>query len=46
MMVVPVGEGGGTGQLFGMVPFSFMVKMIKGRDFFISKAAGALEGTA
>lgn len=46
MMVVPVGEGGGTGQVFGMVPFSFMVKMIKGRDYFVSKAGAALAGTA
>lgn len=46
MMVVPVGSSGGTGQVFGMVPFSFMVKMIKGRDYFISKAPGALAGTA
>jgi NADH dehydrogenase FAD-containing subunit len=46
MMVVPVGGSGGTGQVFGMVPFSFMVKMIKGRDYFISKAPGALAGTA
>jgi NADH dehydrogenase FAD-containing subunit len=46
MMVVPVGESGGTGQVFGIVPFSFMVKMIKGRDYFISKAAGAVDGTA
>ncbi|KAJ6070547.1 Apoptosis-inducing factor [Penicillium canescens] len=46
MMMVPVGESGGTGQLFGMTPFSFMVKMVKGRDYFISKAAGAVEAKA
>ncbi|KAJ5312112.1 hypothetical protein PENANT_c011G01016 [Penicillium antarcticum] len=46
MMVVPVGEAGGTGQIFGFVPFSFMVKMIKGKHFFIEKAPGALAGKA
>ncbi|OGE52310.1 hypothetical protein PENARI_c010G00286 [Penicillium arizonense] len=46
MMVVPVGETGGTGQIFGFVPFSFMVKMIKSKHFFIDKAAGALAGKA
>lgn len=44
MMVVPVGESGGTGQIFGMTPFSFMVRMIKGRDYFISKAVAAVSG--
>lgn len=38
MMMVPVGASGGTGQLFGMTPWSFMVKAIKGKDFFVSKA--------
>jgi NADH dehydrogenase FAD-containing subunit len=38
MMIVPVGASGGTGQLFGMTPWSFMVKAIKGKDFFVSKA--------
>ncbi|KAJ6121014.1 Apoptosis-inducing factor [Penicillium sp. IBT 18751x] len=46
MMVVPVGESGGTGLLFGFTPFSFMVKMIKGKDYFISKAAPMLAGQA
>ncbi|KAJ5361648.1 hypothetical protein N7541_002492 [Penicillium brevicompactum] len=44
MMVVPVGEAGGTGQIFGFVPFSFMVKMIKGKHYFIDKASGAVAG--
>lgn len=44
MMVVPVGEAGGTGQLFGMTPWSFMVRMIKGKDFFVSKAASVVAG--
>lgn len=44
MMVVPVGEAGGTGQIFGFVPFSFMVKMIKGKHYFIDKAPGAVAG--
>jgi NADH dehydrogenase FAD-containing subunit len=46
MMVVPVGEAGGTGQVFGFVPFSFMVRMIKGKHYFIEKAAGAVAGKA
>jgi len=45
-MVVPVGEAGGTGQIFGVVPFSFMVRMIKGKHYFIDKAVGALAGKA
>ena len=44
MMVVPIGESGGTGQIFGMVPFSFMVRMIKGNDYFTSKAPTYLAG--
>ncbi|KAJ5359256.1 uncharacterized protein N7496_011669 [Penicillium cataractarum] len=46
MMMVPVGEAGGTGQLFGMTPFSFMVKMVKGKDYFVSKAPQYLAGKA
>jgi NADH dehydrogenase FAD-containing subunit len=42
MMIVPVGASGGTGQLFGMTPWSFMVKAIKGKDFFVSKAASII----
>ncbi|PWY95928.1 FAD/NAD(P)-binding domain-containing protein, partial [Aspergillus sclerotioniger CBS 115572] len=41
-MVVPVGETGGTGQLFGWVPWSFLVRVVKGRDFFIGKARGVV----
>lgn len=44
MMVVPIGEAGGTGQIFGFVPFSFMVKMIKGKHYFIEKAASTVTG--
>ncbi|GCB21945.1 apoptosis-inducing factor 2 [Aspergillus awamori] len=40
MMVVPVGSSGGTGQAFGLVLFSFMVWLAKGRDYFIWKARG------
>ncbi|KAJ5642164.1 FAD-dependent pyridine nucleotide-disulfide oxidoreductase [Penicillium lividum] len=43
-MLVPVGESGGTGQLFGFVPWSFMIRMIKGKDFFVSKAPEYLAG--
>lgn len=46
MMMVPVGETGGTGQLFGMTPFSFMVKFVKGKDYFVSKAPQYLVGKA
>lgn len=46
MMMVPVGETGGTGQLFGMTPFSFMVKFVKGKDYFVSKAPQYLAGKA
>lgn len=46
MMVVPIGEAGGTGQVFGFVPWSFMVRMIKGKDFFMSKAPDYLAGKA
>ncbi|KAJ5649036.1 uncharacterized protein N7484_002759 [Penicillium longicatenatum] len=46
MMVVPIGEAGGTGQIFGFVPWGFMVKMIKGKDYFMSKAPDYLAGKA
>ncbi|GAD96470.1 predicted protein [Paecilomyces variotii No. 5] len=38
MMLVPIGSSAGTGQLFGWTPWNSLVKMIKGKDFFISKA--------
>ncbi|GAB1214357.1 hypothetical protein ATERTT37_003519 [Aspergillus terreus] len=38
MMIVPVGSSSGTGQMFGMVPWGKLVAMIKGKDFFVSKA--------
>ncbi|KAB8074606.1 hypothetical protein BDV29DRAFT_201255 [Aspergillus leporis] len=38
MMMVPVGSTGGTGQIFGWVPFGSMIRMIKGKDYFLSKA--------
>jgi NADH dehydrogenase FAD-containing subunit len=46
MMLVPVGEAGGTGQLFGITPFSFMVKFVKGKDFLVSRAPLYLAGKA
>lgn len=46
MMLVPVGETGGTGQLFGMTPFSFLVKFVKGKDYFVSKAPQYVVGKA
>ncbi|OKP11149.1 Apoptosis-inducing factor 2 [Penicillium subrubescens] len=42
LMMVPVGSTGGTGQVFGLTPWSVMVRLIKGRDYFISKAASAV----
>lgn len=44
LMVVPVGEFGGTGQLFGITPWSFMVRMLKGKDYFIGKAHSMVAG--
>ncbi|KAJ9254623.1 hypothetical protein DTO207G8_3469 [Paecilomyces variotii] len=38
MMLVPVGSSGGTGQMFGWTPWSSMVKVIKGKDFLVSRA--------
>jgi len=38
MMLVPVGSSSGTGQMMGIVPWGKMVAMIKGKDFFVSKA--------
>ncbi|KAJ5517790.1 hypothetical protein LT330_006901 [Penicillium expansum] len=42
MMIVPIGESTGTGQMFGWKPWGIMVSKIKGKDFFVSKAAGML----
>ncbi|KAJ5922521.1 hypothetical protein N7516_010224 [Penicillium verrucosum] len=42
MMVVPVGSTGGTGLIMGWTPWSAMVKMVKGKDFLISKANPAI----
>ncbi|KAE8381784.1 hypothetical protein BDV26DRAFT_301047 [Aspergillus bertholletiae] len=42
MMIVPVGSTGGTGLMFGWTPWSFLVKIIKGKDFFISTARSAI----
>lgn len=38
MMLVPTGPSTGTGQMFGWVPWGFMVRMFKGKDFFIGNA--------
>jgi NADH dehydrogenase FAD-containing subunit len=42
MMIVPVGSTGGTGLLFGWTPWSAMVKLVKGKDFLISRAKPAV----
>lgn len=45
MMIVPVGRTEGTGQLFlGWVMWSWLAVLIKGRDFFISRASQFLTG--
>jgi NADH dehydrogenase FAD-containing subunit len=44
MMFVPVGGSGGTGQMFGWVPWSWLVSKLKGKDYFISQAASILSG--
>lgn len=38
-MLVPVGGSGGTGQLFGLVPWNWLVAKTKGKDYFIGQAA-------
>ncbi|GAB1206356.1 hypothetical protein APSETT445_005041 [Aspergillus pseudonomiae] len=45
MMLVPVGRSGGTGQLFGWAPWSWLVSRIKGKDYFISQAPSFLGGS-
>ncbi|KAI4753144.1 FAD/NAD(P)-binding domain-containing protein [Aureobasidium sp. EXF-3400] len=42
MVFVPIGSKTGTGQIGGFVPFSFMVAMVKGKDYFMSKAASMI----
>ncbi|KAJ0418349.1 hypothetical protein BJY00DRAFT_287958 [Aspergillus carlsbadensis] len=38
MMAVPVGAAGGTGQVAGLVMWSWFVRMVKGKDYLVSKA--------
>ncbi|KAF7592359.1 hypothetical protein BBP40_000342 [Aspergillus hancockii] len=45
IMIVPVGASGGTGQLFGITLWSFMVKYMKSNDFFVSKARSMIGAT-
>ncbi|OJJ46815.1 hypothetical protein ASPZODRAFT_64696 [Penicilliopsis zonata CBS 506.65] len=40
IMAVPIGTAGGAGQAFGWTAWSWLVWLIKGRDFFISRAKG------
>jgi NADH dehydrogenase FAD-containing subunit len=42
MVFVPIGSKSGTGQIGGFVPFSFMVAFVKGKDYFMSKAASMI----
>jgi hypothetical protein len=39
-MPVPVSQATGTGEMFGWVPWGKMISMIKGKDFFVSRARG------
>ncbi|KAF7182645.1 hypothetical protein CNMCM7691_002306 [Aspergillus felis] len=39
LMFVPLGSRTGTGQMMGFVPWGWMVAKMKGKDFFVSKAA-------
>jgi NADH dehydrogenase FAD-containing subunit len=41
---VPVGPGGGVGQVFGWWIPSWLVWLVKSRTFFVSMAKGAVEG--
>ncbi|GES65446.1 hypothetical protein ATEIFO6365_0010037200 [Aspergillus terreus] len=45
MMVVPVGSSGGTGQMFGWVPWNMLVKMVKAKDFLIGRAPGVISAS-
>jgi NADH dehydrogenase FAD-containing subunit len=42
IMIVPIGKSTGTGQMFGWKPWGILVSKIKGKDFFVSKAAGMI----
>ena len=39
MMLVPIGASTGTGVAMGLVVWSKLVSLMKGKDFFVSKAA-------
>lgn len=45
MQFVPVGPAGGVGSLYGYSVPSFMVKMMKSKDFFIGNAIKTVNGT-
>ncbi|KAL3471630.1 hypothetical protein BJX99DRAFT_237036 [Aspergillus californicus] len=40
MMMVPVGENAGTGQMFGWTVWGKLVVMMKGKDFMTGRASG------
>ncbi|PWY84826.1 FAD/NAD(P)-binding domain-containing protein [Aspergillus heteromorphus CBS 117.55] len=44
LMLVPVGANAGTGQLFGWVPWGWLVRWLKGRDFMVARARGVVFG--
>jgi len=45
MQVVPVGQKAGVGVVMGWKVPSWFVWMVKGRTYFIEKAAGTVQGT-
>lgn len=46
MQLVPVGQSKGVGALFGWRVPTFLVWLIKGRDYMISRAGGNIDGSA
>ena len=44
MQIVPVGSGGGVGVIMGYKAPSFMVRMIKSKDYMIGNAIKAVQG--
>ncbi|PYH87563.1 FAD/NAD(P)-binding domain-containing protein [Aspergillus ellipticus CBS 707.79] len=44
LMLVPIGAGSGTGQMFGWVPWACLVRLVKGRDFLVGRARQVVFG--
>ena len=45
MQIIPLGSAGGVGSLFGWRAPSFMVRMVKARDFMEGNAMKTIMGT-